>query len=763
MLKIMDLNKNWTFTKEDSQVYAQQESIEAELVNLPHCWNAEDGQNGEPGFFRGKCWYQRKLVIRQEELEKFIFLEIGAAGLVSEVYINGHLAGGSQCGFAMYRVLLNSFLYTGENLISIMVDNCYHEDVYPLMADFTFYGGLYREVKLIVAESFHFDLLDNGKDGIYLTQHVIEENTFELQINGSIINELSEIKAGKLKFNLFDKNKKMVFAKELDIVVSKKSEFNFIEKIAGLNLWQGIENPYLYTMKVELIYDDQVCDERNIEIGFRSIEVTPDKGVFLNGKSIKINGVSRHQDFAGVGNALTKEHMDLDFALLKEIGANSVRLSHYQHDDYFYSLCDRAGLLVWAEIPFISVPTITDEKNLNAKEQLEKLIKQAYNHSSIYCWGVQNEITIAVENEKIYKMVEDLNSWAKKLDTSRLTAQANIYSVAEESPLTQITDILGYNLYYGWYYGKLHNLGERLDKVHQGRPNIPVILSEYGVDTNPKFHSYNPAVKDYTEEYQLLFFDNALKTINERTFVLGAYQWILCDFGSESRDEGGEKSKNLKGLVTIDRKVKKDAFYLFKAYWSKIPFVHLAGRRFLNRHEALNNITVLSNLSHIKLFVNQEFIAGIQNEEALKVFKEVKLELGKNSLKVEGYDTEGNVYQDEMILNHVSEMDKNYIHEVEPKKHVTNWFEKFDLTTVQEVTLKEGYYSTFDTVTDLYENNEARAVFKKYFGEMAEQPRFQAMIGVTTINNMAKISRNNIPKELLTVINQELNNIPKGK
>jgi len=462
---------------------------------LPHSWNAIDGQVGGKEFFRGQCWYQRKLNVSDEDLNKFLFLEIGAASNLSEVYVNGQLAGASKCGYAMYRVPLNSLIKSGENLISIMVDNSEHNDVYPLMADFTFYGGLYREVKLIITESLHFDLLDNSRDGIYLTQNNINENTFELKINGRVINE---------------------------------------------------------TPKVE--------------------------------------------------NALTKEHMDLDMSLIKEIGANSIRLAHYQHDDYFYSLCDRAGMLVWAEIPFISVPTTIDEKNQNAKDQLERLIKQAYNHSSIYCWGIQNEITIAIENENIYKKVKELEVIAKNLDSSR----------------------------------------------------------------------------------------------------------------------------------------------------------------FINRHEALNDIEVLSNLDMVKLFIGEEFIGEINNNEAIKKFKEVKLSLGENLIKVEGYDKQGNIYKDEITLNHVGEIDKSYIHvKVEEKAHVTNWFEKFDLTNVQEVTLKDGYYSTFDTIQDLYENEETKTIFKRYFGEMAEHPRLKAMMGVTSIDRMSKITQLNIPKELLPVINKELNIIPK--
>ncbi|QAA34384.1 glycoside hydrolase family 2 protein [Clostridium manihotivorum] len=760
-MRIIALNDKWSFTKENNEVYIEKEIEKAELVTLPHCFNAIDGQSGE-GMFKGQCFYQRKLDISTEELDKYIFLEIGAASLISKVYVNGKLAGGSRCGFSMYRVFLTPFLKAGENLISIIVDNSSHKDVYPLMADFSFYGGVYREVKLIVSEALHFDLMDNGRDGIYLTQRNVVDGIFELEIRGTVVNELMETKTGKLNFRILDKEDNIVFDKTIEADIQKEFKFNLVEKINNPELWQGIESPYLYRLEAEIYSEDMLCDKKTIEVGFRTVEITPDKGVFLNGKPIKLNGVSRHQDFAKIGNALTKEHMDLDMAIIKEVGANSIRLSHYQHDDYFYTLCDREGMLVWAEIPFISIPTTIDKENRNAKEQLECLIKQAYNHTSIYCWGVQNEITIAVENENTYKMVGELVSTAKSLDSTRFIAQANIHTVANDSPLNGLTDFVGYNLYYGWYYKEIKDLGIRLDDFHAVRPKTPVMVTEYGVDTNPRLHSYEPTVKDYTEEYQLLFQDNALRTFKERDFVLGGYIWAMFDFGSEIRNEGGEKGRNQKGLVTMDRKVKKDAFYLCKAYWSKEPFVKLAGSRFVNRHKELNHIVVLSNLSNIKLYVNDKLVDETSNSEPMKSFKNVALSLGENCIRIEGCDGENTIYTDEMMLNRVDKIDESYIlPKQEEKKHVTNWFEKFDLSEVKEIVVKDGYYSIYDSVEKLYEDEQAKAVFKKFFGETAEEPRFKVMMGLISIEGMSKRSMFRIPKELLGVINDELNVIPK--
>lgn len=761
-MKTIELNDQWLFTKYNDMLYSREEIKAADIISLPHCWNAEDGQGGKEEYYRGKCWYQKKIEISADALNKYVFLEIGAAGLVSQVYINGHLAGSCKCGFAMYRVAITPYLKEGENIIAIMVDNTQHEDVYPLMADFTFYGGLYRYVKLLVADALHFELMDNSRDGIFLTQKCIDENKFELNIRGGIVSELPGVVPGKVKLSLNDMEDNIVFNKTINIQVNGKQEINLTEIIDNAILWQGIENPYLYNFSAELLCEEKVCDIRNIEIGFRKVEITPDRGVFLNGRPIKLNGVCRHQDFAGVGNAVTREQMELDMSLIKEIGANTIRLAHYQHNDYFYSLCDRAGLLVWAEIPFISIPTTSDPENKNAKEQLERLIKQVYNHSCVYCWGVQNEITIAVENEMIYKMVKELVPMVRELDSSRITAQANVHTVSNMSPLNELTDIVGYNLYYGWYYGEFGGLGERLDEFHKERPEIPVLVTEYGVDTNPRFHSYNPVVRDYTEEYQLLFNYNALKTFNDRQFVLGGYHWNMFDFGSAMRNEGGDRGKNLKGLVTIDRKLKKDAFYLFKAAWSKEPFIYLAGRRFVNRHEIENDITVISNLEDIKLFVNQELIGEIRSHEPLKRFLSIKLAKGDNIVKAEGYDKCGKAFSDEIIVKYTEEADKSYILEKPAEqRNVENWFQKFDLTNVQEVALKDGYFSTFDSVKEIYANEEAKAVFKKFFGDMAEQPSRRLMMELMSIDSMSKIKQLNIPVELLAVINKELNVIPK--
>ncbi len=762
MSHVIPINDNWIFSRSDEPDFANQPISDGQAVTLPHTWNMEDGQGGHETYYRGSCWYQRSLQFSEDVLGNPIFLEIGAAGNSGRVYVNGQLAGESQCGYAMFRVPLSPYVRAGSNLISIQVDNSYRNNIFPLLADFTFYGGLYREVNLLIMDAVHFDVMDKGRDGIYLTQEKTGNDSFLLTARGRVINETGENKEATIRLCLQDGEGLTVMESEAKLLLEGETAFQLSNEVRQPILWDGIERPYLYTAVVSVESDGQTRDFRNIEIGFRTIEATTEQGLLLNGKPIKLNGVCRHQDFGGIGNAITKAHMELDMSLILEVGANSVRLAHYQHDDCFYTLCDRHGLLVWAEIPFISIPSSIDPENRNADDQLERLIKQAYNHPSIYGWGVQNEITIAVETEHTRSTIQRLVALAKQLDPHRMTVQANINGVEDDSIINTYTDLVGYNLYYGWYYGEIKDLGDRFDAFHNTNPSIPVILSEYGVDTNPKFHSYSPGVQDYTEEYQLLFHQNAIQTINARPYVLGGYVWNMFDFGSANRREGGETGKNLKGLVTIDRKLKKDAFYLYKAYWSKTPFVHVAGRRFVNRHQESNDFVILSNMRHISVYLNDELISTIDNDEPLKVVKDVSLSLGEHTLRAVGDDGSGTCCDDHIIVRRVEEADPAYVlPKKEGNEHVINWFEKFDLSDAEEIELKDGYYSTFDTIDDLFKDETAKSVFLKYFGQFTANPFFEATMNVMSIQKMSQLAFYNIPPELLTVIDRELNVIPK--
>lgn len=744
------LNDSWSFHKENEA---------SEQVRIPHTYNSADGQSGT-SMWRGRGFYTRKLMITEADLKQSLFLEIGAAAMVSTVYINGQKVYENTCPYALYRMSINEYVNEGENQIEIVTDNSANDAVYPQMADFSFYGGLYRDVKVIAAPKIHFDYLDGSRDGVQI-RTVKEENgsCWKVVGTGSIVCEKAKSK-GKVRMLLLDQGE-VVCETSASMEFSGKDMFSLSLEISDPHLWMGTEDPYLYQVKLELYEEKTVVEERSISTGFRTIQITSDQGLFLNGKHVKLRGVARHQDFGGVGNAVSKENMECDMQLIKEIGANSVRLSHYQHDDYFYQRCDEEGILVWAEVPFISIISENEAAEDNIREQMRRLILQCGNHTSVYCWGVQNEITIAGENEEIHAHVKRMSEYTKNLDPDRYTAEANIYSVANESPINRLAELVGYNLYYGWYYDTIPGLQKRLDEFHAACPDIPLLVTEYGVDTNPQYHSYEPKTKDYTEEYQLLFTDNALRSFEERPYFVGSYVWNLCDFGSANRDEGGKQGQNQKGLVTIDRKIKKDAFYLYKAYWSENPFVKLAGSRFVNRHKEKNTITVLTNLKKLELLVNGESVAKTETVNPMTHFEGILLSKGENQIVVRGYDAQGNLYEDQMILNYTEEEDKNYQYvKKDEGGNVINWFEKFDLTDAEEIQLDPEGFSSADKVGTIMKNPEGEKVILKYFGTMVEHPKF-AMMKAMTLDAMGKLKNLGIPQELITVINKELNQIKK--
>lgn len=744
------LNDSWSFHKENEA---------SEQVRIPHTYNAVDGQSGT-SMWRGKGFYTRQMTLAQSDLKQSLFLEVGASAMVSTVSVNGQKVYENACPYALYRIQVNDYVNEGENQIEIVTDNTANDAVYPQMADFSFYGGLYRDVKLIKAPKLHFDYLDGSRDGVQI-RTVKEENGSGWKVvgAGSIVCEKAKSK-GKVRMLLLDQGE-VVCETSAPMEFSGKDTFSLSLEISKPHLWMGTEDPYLYQVKLELYEEETVVEERSISTGFRTIQITSDQGLFLNGKHVKLRGVARHQDFGGVGNAVSKENMECDMQLMKEIGANSVRLSHYQHDDYFYQRCDEEGILVWAEVPFISIISENEAAEDNIREQMRRLILQCGNHTSVYCWGVQNEITIAGENEEIHAHVKRMSEYTKNLDPDRYTAEANIYSVANESPINRLAELVGYNLYYGWYYDTIPGLQKRLDEFHAACPDIPLLVTEYGVDTNPQYHSYEPKTKDYTEEYQLLFTDNALRSFEERPYFVGSYVWNLCDFGSANRDEGGKQGQNQKGLVTIDRKIKKDAFYLYKAYWSEPPFVKLGGSRFINRHKEENTITVLSNLKKLELLVNDESVAKTENVNPMTTFEGIILSKGKNQITVRGYDGQGDLYEDQMILNCTEEEDKSYQYvKKDEGGNVINWFEKFDLTDAEEIQLDPEGFSSADKVGTIMKNPEGEKVILKYFGTMVEHPKF-AMMKAMTLDAMGKLKNLGIPQELITVMNKELNQIKK--
>lgn len=741
MRKLTPLNQNWILLKEGKE----------EIVSLPHCFNANDGQGEKESMYQGVVTYKKSFVI--DEIQPSTYLEVGAASLSSTVKLNGVIVGKSNIGFALSRYDLKGALKVGVNELQILVSNAPNKNIYPTMADFSFYGGLYRDVNLIEEGPTHFEELDHSRDGIRLLPSIANK-TGKLLVKADVASSINE--EVKIRVEIAGAVKESELSK-----IEAKGELSVILDIPNVHRWNGIADPYLYEVKVSLLNSkEKALDERDFKTGFRDIYFDEERGLLLNGKPYQLRGVARHQDYGGLGNAIGITEMKIDLQAILEIGANAVRLSHYQHDDKFYSLCDEAGLLVYAEIPVISAVVKSKEVDENAFDHLESLIKQTSNHCSIFAYGVQNEVCMVTKNEYTFSLVSALAKKAKELDPTRMVAQANEYTTEDDCKILDATDILGFNLYYGWYYGKKEDLGPRLDSIMAAHPEKMVLLTEYGVDANPALHSLPPVANDYSEEYQLLFSHNALKTFEARPTLGGSFVWTMFDFGSASREEGGKKGQNQKGLITIDRKIKKDAFYLYKAYWSKEKFVYIAGRRFANRADLETSIEVISNLSTVSLYVNGRLLERQYNEDKLFTFEGVKLRRGKNVVEAK---SEG--YSDSICLNRVLAPDQRYVlpkKKEEARSSAKNWFENVDVETLLSLDkpLRKEGFTLEDTVAEIGENPAAKKVFLKYFEELTKSSRFsfEAPIPVSKLLMFARVE---LPEKVKKAINAELNQIDK--
>ena len=748
MRNIHNINENWTFRRgEDPAV----------TVNIPHCYNSVDGQDGSK-MFRGVTTYERNIDIKGEDLKRTIILEVGAASLSSRVFVNDRLCHELRCGFSLFRAGITKYLSEGTNKICIEVSNAVDNTIYPAMADFSFYGGIYRDVNIIIDDDLHFEETGRGLDGIYVTP-VVKGEDGELLADVFIKRENGFAGSATCDLKVIDRDGRETVASAS--VETGDSHVRMTVPVPKVKLWDGIDAPFLYDVVFDL-YDAEgnLCDERTIATGFRTIVYSPEKGLLLNGRPYKLRGVARHQDFGGMGNAITEKELQTDLKLILEMGANSVRCSHYQHCDRWYELCDEAGILVWAEIPVISSVPQKEEADENAMKHLELLIDQVRNHACVYCYGVQNEVCMVTKNQYTFDLVDRLSRRARELDSSRLIAQANEAGTEDDSPILGSTDILGYNLYYGWYYGKTEDLQPRLDGIHAANPDKPLILTEYGVDTNVRFHSTEPKANDYSEEYQLQFSENAINAIEERKFMAGGYVWNMFDFGSAGRAEGGEKGKNQKGLVTIDRKIKKDAYYLYKAHWSKEKFIYIAGRRYINRPGDKTDITVISNVKELSLNVNGTDIDKKSVTSAMTVFKDVSITPGENEILVHNGEL-----SDKITINSVKEPDPSYICENNSgAENAINWFEGLDPETMEKtdkVELDPSCFSFDDAICDIFAKDEARSVFIKYLRPITEGPRFDADSPITVKMLLGFVKALNIPEALLAACEQELNRIKK--
>ena len=594
MRTIQKITKDWTFIYHDNT---------STVLDLPHTWNAIDGQDGGNDYWRGTCCYEKKFKKPEFDAEKeLVYLQFHGVNASARVILNGKEVCTHDGGYSTFRGDVTGLL-EAENEMLVYVDNSVNTKVYPQKADFTFYGGIYRDVELLTVSKAHFDLDYFGGTGMKVTPEVEGKDAKIL------VETWNNTENGEVKVTLFDA--------EGNIVAEGNGEKTTLH-VTDVHLWNGVNDPYLYSVHAQLWVDGELADEIETSCGVRYFHFDPDRGFFLNGKPYNLHGVSRHQDFKGIGNAITKEHHDRDMELIREVGANTIRLAHYQHDQYFYDLCDRYGMIVWAEIPYISEHLA--DGNENTISQMKELIVQNYNHPCIVTWGLSNEITISGRRYKkqMLKNHHVLQKMVKEMDPTRVTTLACYAVCPHWHPVAHISDIVGWNLYLGWYVPGffLNDLWIGLWRLLY--PKRCLGFSEYGAEGMPNLHSAKPRRGDNTEEYQNKYHEYMLECFKRHPYMWGNYVWNMFDFAADARNQGGDPGMNHKGLVTFDRKLKKDCFYLYKAYWTEDPFVYLAGRRYEYRTETVTEITVYSTCVEVSLYNNGKLV---ETKKGNRVFK----------------------------------------------------------------------------------------------------------------------------------------------
>ncbi|MBE5803474.1 MAG: glycoside hydrolase family 2 protein [Clostridiales bacterium] len=745
MRQILNLNRKWAFSKEARLNPAQVPQLPY-WVNLPHSWNDIDGQDGAGDFYRGTCWYVKELDREEIPAAQKYFLEIRGANSSADVYVGGKHLAHHDGGYSTWRVDVTEALKE-SNLVAIAVDNAPSDKVYPQVADFTFYGGLYRDVNLVCVPESHFDLEYCGGPGIAVTP-VVEGKDAKVKTQVWLTN----VKEGQQLRYTVKAACGCVVSEETLCACKTEHEIT----IENVHLWHGRKDPYLYTAEVELVEDGVVLDKVTTRFGCRTFSIDPENGFILNGEEYPLRGVSRHQDRWGIGNALLPEHHEEDMAYICEVGATTIRLAHYQHDQYFYDLCDEKGMVIWAEIPYISQHMPGGRENTIS--QMKELITQNYNHPSIVVWGLSNEITMkGAEDPDLIENHRILNNLVHEMDKTRLTTIAIVSMCSMDAEYVQIPDVVSWNHYFGWYGGDTTMNGPWFDNFHAKHPNIPVGVSEYGCEAL-NWHTSKPTQGDYTEEYQAFYHEELIKQLFTRKYLWATHVWNMFDFGADNRAEGGENGQNHKGLMTFDRKYKKDAFYAYKAWLSDDPFVHICGKRYVDRVEDVTKVTVYSNQPEVELFVNGESLGKKAAADHFFYFDVPNTGVSKLHA-VAGECT------DDSIIVKVEKFNEAY--RLKEKGAILNWF---------DITEPEGYFSLNDKLDDIMKNPAGMQLFGQLMQQIMGQmsggkamgfdvtPDMMKMMGGFTVLRLTSLmgaANVSISKEQLLALNAALNQIKK--
>lgn len=745
MRQIINFNKKWAFSKEATEVPAVMPE-RWYWVNLPHTWNDIDGQDGSNDYYRGTAYYAKTLEKIDLPAADQYYLEFRGANASATVYVNGKKMGSHDGGYSTWRVNITDALEE-SNLFVVEVDNSINDRVYPQTADFTFYGGLYRDVNIIAVKESHFELDYYGGPGIKVTPAVKGDDA-------------------KVEVEVFVTNKK---EDQTLIYLVKDAEGNTAANISSddtvvtidienVHLWHGRKDPYLYTAEAALVEGTEVLDVVYTRFGCRTFDIDPDNGFILNGEEYPLRGVSRHQDRWGVGNALLPEHHEEDMDLICEMGATTIRLAHYQHDQYFYDLCDERGMVVWAEIPYISKHMSNGRENTIS--QMKELIVQNYNHPSIVVWGLSNEITMSGKSDSdLLDNHEVLNDMCHEMDPTRMTTIACVSMCPMEDNYIQVPDVVSYNHYFGWYGGDTSMNGPWFDAFHAKFPEIPIGCSEYGCEAL-NWHNSNPEQGDYSEEYQAYYHEELIKQLFPRKYIWATHVWNMFDFGADARNEGGENGQNHKGLVTFDRKYKKDSFYAYKAWLSDEPFVHICGKRYVDRAEDVTKVAVYSNQPSVELFVNGESL-GVQESPEHFFYFQVPITEAANLVAVAGD------CKDESFIRKVDKFNDAY--RLVEKGAILNWF---------DITAPEGYLSLNDRLDTIMKTSKGKALITEFLspmmaamsggeGAMVSSEMIEKMMGMmggfTVLRMTSLMGAANVAftKEQLLALNKKLNEIAK--
>ena len=682
MRKTIDLTQ-WDFR------FAEDESQEWESVSVPHTWNALDGQAG--GGYRRTCGVYRTWFQRPEA--QCVYVRFEGANTKAAVTLNGQRIGQHRGGYSAFQFDLTDALTPGLNELTVEVSNEPDPVVYPAFADYTFFGGMYRKASLLCFDGPHFSLDQHGSLGVFVTPSPDGQVRVRAYTRGGRV----------IRARIASPDGSPAAKAEVPV---QGGQTEWVMSVDAPQLWAGVSAPVLYGLKIAL--DD--TDALDLRFGFRSMAADAERGFLLNGAPLPLHGVSRHQDWENMGWAIgPKEHRE-DIDLIREIGATTVRLPHYQQDEYVLDLCDERGLVVWAETPMNSEYLPGEEADRLIEQQLIEMICQQYNHPSICFWSIANEISIGGVSDALVNELRRLNGIAKEMDPARLTVLANIGSVAPKSPLWSITDFVSVNQYLGWYDGSREDYGPFLDRLHAALPGRPLAISEYGAEAVLQWHSADPQCMDYTEEYQALVHESAWAAIAARPWLVGSWVWNMFDFAANHRNEGGVKGRNNKGLVTYDRKTRKDAFWFYKACWSSEPFVYITGKRFTRRPGCCADVKVYSNQTRVTLS-NGQTTWTLEGEHVF-LFSGIWLAEGHTTLIARAGDC-----TDTLTLTRVDAPDPAYVMPrptVELDSRVRQWFADLQQPS-EEIVHREGYYSMNNIMDDIVRSPEAMDAVEQYW------------------------------------------------